>query len=55
MNINEIRAMNAAIAEMQDMIEMAIANRNLEIGYGEEVAPVEEYIAGWLISNGYQK
>lgn len=53
MNAHQVK--NAAIAEMAAMIEEAVANRNIEENYGEEVRPVAEYIAGWLVSNGYQK
>lgn len=53
MNAHQIK--NQAIAEMAEMIEQAIANRNIEEAYGEEVGSIENYIAGWLVSNGYQK
>lgn len=55
MDIQTLRANKANIVEMSDIIEMAIANRYIEENYGEEVAPLAEYIAGWLVSNGYQK
>lgn len=53
MNAHQVK--NAAIAEMAEMIETALANRAIEEAYGEEVSSVAEYIAGWLVSNGFQK
>jgi hypothetical protein len=53
MNAHQIK--NAAIAEMTEMIEDAVANYNIEKAYGEEVGTLEGYIAGWLITRGYTK
>lgn len=51
MNAHQVK--NAAIATMTEMIEAAMANRAIEEAYGEEVSSPAEYIAGWLVSNGY--
>lgn len=55
MNKEAILARKAAHAEMTEMIEMAMMDREMMINHGEEVGTVAEYIAGFLLRNDYSK
>ncbi len=55
MDIQTMRANIAAHAALTDMIETAMMDREMMINHGEEVGTPAEYIAGWLLRNGYSK
>jgi len=53
--VQEMRAARAAQTELAEMITTALTDREFMISHGETVGTEAEYIAGWLIRNGYSK